>query len=111
MIKLRWLLEKFHKAQPRLACKSTAVCKYYVGRFRENSSGPEPDAFKITINGYFLPEKYHITVRFGASPCSGPDTGHRNYYKQLYLLDKHPYKALFVSPSRRGLLRTYPSSG
>ena len=43
------------------------------------------------------------------APVREPDTftKHRNYYKQLYLLDKHPYKALFVSQSRRGFLRTY----
>ena len=33
-------------------------------------------------------------------------SGRLRHLKQLYLLDKHPYSALFVAPSRRGLFRT-----
>ena len=45
------------------------------------------------------------------SPSRGGESQtHQCCHKWLYLLNKHPYSALFVAPSRRGLLRTYSPS-
>jgi hypothetical protein len=37
----------------------------------------------------------------GSEQALAPVREHRNYFKRLYLHDKHPYSALFVAPSRR----------